>query len=169
MKDKKLVILDKQQIKQTIQSGDTCTGMWYLAVSLEGIPEIYFAENNRQWNPWNENDHVISIPPLYCKGRGGEYEAAKEVVEDTLGLDFSIIKASCAKQEIDLYDYVYEKYPQYLKDHEEASINYYLTMFIDVCNGLDGAMDDELTWGYTVDEDDYLDWIQPPFTFEWGS
>ena len=56
---------------------DNAFGQHYLVISPNGDWRVTWADSNRQWNPWGENDYVVSIPAVFPDGSGEECDLAQ--------------------------------------------------------------------------------------------
>jgi len=164
---KQMVKLDKKEIIEAIEAGDNCQGRRWMAVSPDGDCTIHWADTNRQWDPWQDDDFVIGLPALFPEGEGKEWEMCEDIAIQ-LGLNVRELE-----KEIELgtaydglVDFILREHPDYYQAHKEELLDYEAGEFLHACEGR--ADNDPYPWGTTGSEwDGSLEAIQPPFEFEW--
>lgn len=74
---KKLVVVDRESLRDAIEKGDNCDGGYVLAVSPDGETSIHWSSNTSQWDSWGKDDVIISIPAMIPEGDGEYYYEAE--------------------------------------------------------------------------------------------
>ena len=78
--------LNKEEIIKAIEMGNNYGGSRFMVVGQEGEDRgIVWADNNRQYDPWQFTDHVIKLPAMYPDG-SEEEDAEAEAVLKAIGL-----------------------------------------------------------------------------------
>lgn len=75
----KKIVINRQELREVIERGDNCSGNFVIAISPSGNYSIMWAENNRHWYNWRNDDIVVSIPSLIPEGSGDFYLDMKEM------------------------------------------------------------------------------------------
>ena len=75
--------MNKEDIKAKVYCSGTILGQWVWAVDHEGSGQskIYWADNNRDWNPWPDGWVIFPLPSLFPPGKGKERELAVECLK----------------------------------------------------------------------------------------
>jgi len=163
--DKPVIALDKAEIQAKMW--DTCNGNHVLAVRPDGTGScIFWAETNRQWDPWPEDWLVIPIPAIDPDGSGEGTEDAEDLLK-ALGL-YDQAQDLIEAEDIGTIDAIEQLAPDDWKVNREEAAEWLADAFIDACNGNGLELNQPAPWGYRYDEQGMPDDIDPPARFEWA-
>jgi hypothetical protein len=165
------IALDRERLKEAIESGDAFNGGYVLAVAPNGSGDkIHWAETNRPWNPWPDSWLTISIPALDPCGSGRGSEDAEDMLKCILPPEqFEKAAARHESGEIDWISLAEELAPEDWKINRRESVDWLADAFLAACNGDGTDLNDPNPWGFTYDESGYpVISIDPPAIFEWA-
>lgn len=162
----KTVRLDRQEIVEAIDLGDSGYGRRWLVVRPTGDTFITWADNNRQWDPWQDEDYRIAIPALNPDGSGEESEDAEDMLRAIGKLDEA--EALIEAEDIGYAEAAERLAPADWKENRAVSLDWLADAFLAACNGDGSDLNWPTPWGITwTDEYSPEEAIEPPFKFEW--
>ncbi len=163
---KQTIKLNKSEIRNKIETGNTDQGCHYLTVNpVNATTTIHWADTNRPWDPWGDDDYVIGLPALYPAGDGGEADDAEECLVDNLGKGAAKdLEDRLDEADISITDYANEHYPEWMLASHDNQLDFLEQAFLDACNGDGDDLNDPAPWGIR----DCEEIIEPPFIFEWA-
>ena len=137
---------------------DAAHGAHYLVVGQDGSIKITWAEDTRQWNPWQDGDYVAMIPAVFPDGSGAEIELAEDLLRD-VGQPWDLWEEE--------YDGPIQKaealFPEKWEEYKDEAVSFVVDEFMEAINcDPDGTR----PWGSTGEWAEEA--IECPFSFEWA-
>ena len=136
---KKVIKIEKQELASRMH--DNAYGRNYLIVSQDGRYRFSWADDDRQYDPWDPSEFVAAVPALDPEGSGRASEDAMDLIKRHMTAD------EWLNREIDDYvAYAEENYPdEWAIDREEA-VEWYTEAFVDALNGYTYALGEVWQW-----------------------
>lgn len=158
--EKQIISISKEEITENMW--DSAYGRHYLVITPEGEASVTWADNQRQWDPWSDEDFTASVPAIDPEGSGRESEDAQE-----------FLRVMMSAEEFDAEDGFDDGYIEFAEKNfsDDWKINrqevsdWTFDAFIAALNGDTVDLGYGCIWGYTQDEYGPEEKIEPPFHF----